>query len=48
VFDDRNGSYWTADKPDAGVKVPDTNTQIVLDSQADGGKFMNVIVRPAS
>jgi len=48
VFDDHKGSYWTAAKPDAGVKVPDTNTQIVLDSQSNGGKFMNVIVRPAS
>ena len=48
VFDDRNGSYWNAAKPDAGVKVPDTNTQIVLEDQANGGKFMDVVVRPAS
>ena len=48
VFDDRNGTYWTAAKPDAGVKVPDTNTQIVLKDEANGGKFVSVVVRPAS
>ncbi|MEU8772601.1 immune inhibitor A domain-containing protein [Streptomyces sp. NPDC048606] len=30
VFDDRHGSYWNADLPQVGVKVPDTGTRIEI------------------
>ncbi|MEW1722751.1 immune inhibitor A domain-containing protein [Streptomyces sp. NPDC093109] len=44
VFDDRKGTYWSAENPRASVKVPDTNTKISIISQPLDGQTMTVKV----
>lgn len=46
MFDDRN-QYWRAQTPTAGVKNPNTNTQIRIQSISAQDSFMQVEVRPA-
>ncbi|RSS79433.1 M6 family metalloprotease domain-containing protein [Streptomyces sp. WAC06614] len=48
VFDDRRGSYWNADLPQLGVKVPDTGTRISVVKEASGGALTTVQVSPSS
>ncbi|MFJ2441204.1 MULTISPECIES: immune inhibitor A domain-containing protein [unclassified Streptomyces] len=43
-FDDRKGTYWSAENPRASVKVPDTNTRISIVSQPLDGRTMTVKV----
>jgi immune inhibitor A len=45
IFDD-NTQYWNPTTPTAGVKNPDTNTQIRVKSVNAQGSFMEVQVRP--
>lgn len=47
VFDDRNGTYWYETNPQAGVKVPDTNTRIEIVKQPRSGKTITVGVGPS-
>jgi immune inhibitor A len=47
VFDDRKGSYWSADNPGGSVKVTDTNTKISIVSQPLDGSTMTVKVGPS-
>ncbi|MBW5485002.1 M6 family metalloprotease domain-containing protein [Streptomyces bambusae] len=47
VFDDRRGSYWNADLPQVGVKVPDTGTRIAVVKEAEGGALTTVQVSPS-
>lgn len=44
AFDDHTGSYWNADLPQLGVKVPDTGTRITVLKEADGGRRTTVQV----
>ncbi|MFI5986941.1 immune inhibitor A domain-containing protein [Streptomyces sp. NPDC051555] len=48
VFDDRHGSYWNAELPQVGVKVPDTGTRIAVVKEASGGALTTVQVSPSS
>ncbi|GHI86647.1 protease [Streptomyces xanthophaeus] len=47
VFDDRTGSYWNAELPQLGVKVPDTGTRIQVVKEASGGALATVQVSPS-
>lgn len=47
VFDDRHGSYWNAELPQLGVKVPDTGTRIAVVKEAAGGALTTVQVSPS-
>ncbi|MEU1278229.1 immune inhibitor A domain-containing protein [Streptomyces sp. NPDC005805] len=47
VFDDRKGTYWTADNPTAGVKVTDTNTRISIVDQPKNGQTIKIKVGPS-
>ncbi|MFD9358430.1 immune inhibitor A domain-containing protein [Streptomyces sp. NPDC060031] len=47
VFDDRHGSYWNAELPQVGVKVPDTGTRITVLKEASGGALTTVQVSPS-
>ncbi|WP_223837625.1 immune inhibitor A domain-containing protein [Streptomyces venezuelae] len=47
VFDDRKGSYWNAELPQVGVKVPDTGTRIAVVKEAAGGSLTTVQVSPS-
>ncbi len=48
TFDDHKGTYYYADSnPTGGVKVPDTNTRIVITDQDPGGKTMTLKVSPS-
>ncbi|MBT2454708.1 immune inhibitor A domain-containing protein [Streptomyces sp. ISL-86] len=47
VFDDRHGSYWNAELPQVGVKVPDTGTRIAVVKEASGGALTTVQVSPS-
>ncbi|MFB7269879.1 immune inhibitor A domain-containing protein [Streptomyces sp. NPDC056244] len=44
VFDDRKGTYWSAENPGASVKVPDTNTKISIIGQPLDGQTLTVQV----
>ncbi|MFF1416799.1 immune inhibitor A domain-containing protein [Streptomyces sp. NPDC058280] len=48
VFDDRKGTYWSADNPLGSVQVADTNTRISILSQPLDGQTMTVHVGPSS
>ncbi|MEU9378237.1 immune inhibitor A domain-containing protein [Streptomyces sp. NPDC048255] len=47
VFDDRKHSYWNAELPQLGVKVPDTGTRIQVVKEASGGALATVQVSPS-
>ncbi|MET9887464.1 immune inhibitor A domain-containing protein [Streptomyces sp. NPDC006430] len=47
VFDDRRGSYWNADLPQVGVKVPDTGTRIAVVKEGAGTAPTTVQVSPS-
>ncbi|RLL67089.1 immune inhibitor A domain-containing protein [Streptomyces sp. Z26] len=47
VFDDHKGTYWYESNPQAGVKVPDTNTRISILKQPWNGKSITVGVGPS-
>ncbi|MFF4852305.1 immune inhibitor A domain-containing protein [Streptomyces sp. NPDC001194] len=47
VFDDHRGTYWSADLPQVGVKVPDTGTRIAVVKEASGGALTTVQVSPS-
>ncbi|MFC4497633.1 immune inhibitor A domain-containing protein [Streptomyces ovatisporus] len=48
VFDDHKGTYWYKSNPTAGVKVPDTNTQVKILKQSRSGKTITLQVRPST
>ncbi|MFD5031866.1 immune inhibitor A domain-containing protein [Streptomyces sp. NPDC058220] len=48
VFDDRKGTYWSADNPLGSVQVADTNTRISILSQPLDGQTMTVHVGPST
>ncbi|MCT2591249.1 immune inhibitor A [Streptomyces sp. N2-109] len=48
VFDDHKGTYWYESNPQAGVKVPDTNTRISILQQPFSGKTITVRVGPST
>ncbi|MFF4294288.1 immune inhibitor A domain-containing protein [Streptomyces vinaceus] len=48
VFDDHRGTYWNADLPQVGVKVPDTGTRITVVKEASSGALTTVQVSPSS
>ncbi|AXK36522.1 M6 family metalloprotease domain-containing protein [Streptomyces armeniacus] len=48
VFDDHKGTYWYESNPQAGVKVPDTNTRIKILKQPFSGKTITVGVGPST
>ncbi|MGW1775105.1 immune inhibitor A domain-containing protein [Streptomyces sp. NPDC002104] len=47
VFDDRHGSYWNAQQPQLGVKVPDTGTRLAVVKEAAGGALTTVQLSPS-
>ncbi|MFD7256806.1 immune inhibitor A domain-containing protein [Streptomyces sp. NPDC059874] len=47
VFDDRHGSYWNAELPQLGVRVPDTGTRITVEKEASGGARTTLQVSPS-
>ncbi|MFF8271525.1 immune inhibitor A domain-containing protein [Streptomyces sp. NPDC016562] len=47
VFDDRHGSYWNAELPQLGVRVPDTGTRITVEKEAAGGALTTLQVSPS-
>ncbi|MEW2138054.1 immune inhibitor A domain-containing protein [Streptomyces sp. NPDC005409] len=47
VFDDRHGSYWNAELPQLGVRVPDTGTRITVEKEAAGGALTTLQVNPS-
>lgn len=48
VFDDHKGTYWYESNPQAGVKVPDTNTRISIVQQPLSGQTITVRVGPST
>jgi immune inhibitor A len=44
VFDDRRGTYWSADNPQNSVQVPDTNTRITVLTELKFDKAITVLV----
>ncbi|MFI5761342.1 immune inhibitor A domain-containing protein [Streptomyces sp. NPDC051563] len=47
VFDDRHGTYWNAQLPQLGVKVPDTGTRLTVVKEAAGGALTTVQLTPS-
>jgi immune inhibitor A len=47
VFDDHRGTYYHAETPYSGVKVPDTGTRIALLGQTWNGSVLTVAVLPS-
>ncbi|WP_407836637.1 immune inhibitor A domain-containing protein [Streptomyces sp. DSM 116496] len=47
VFDDRHGTYWNAELPQLGVKVPDTGTRLTVVKEAAGGALTTVQLTPS-
>ncbi|MEV7523595.1 immune inhibitor A domain-containing protein [Streptomyces sp. NPDC091371] len=47
VFDDRHGSYWNAELPQLGVRVPDTGTRITVVKEDSGGARTTLQVSPS-
>ncbi|MEV6521242.1 immune inhibitor A domain-containing protein [Longispora sp. NPDC051575] len=48
AFNDRTGTYWYAENPDLGVKVPDTNTRIEVVKEHAQGRETTVRIGRAS
>ncbi|QPP08644.1 M6 family metalloprotease domain-containing protein [Streptomyces bathyalis] len=48
VFDDHKGTYWYDSNPTQGVKVPDTNTRIMVVNQPRSGETITLQVRPST
>ncbi|WP_327321236.1 immune inhibitor A [Streptomyces sp. NBC_01210] len=47
AFDDHTGVYWDMKNPQLGVKVPDTNTRITVEREAENGRRTTISVQPS-
>ncbi|NYI06250.1 immune inhibitor A domain-containing protein [Allostreptomyces psammosilenae] len=48
VFDDHSGRYWYEENPAGSVRVPDTGTRIVVETEHPGGAYVVVRVEPST